>query len=266
MKNKNLIINSSALFVIATILHMTLHEKAHFIAATLLGAKDVTLYHNYVQYDSSALPLSSKMWIAAAGPLFSLILGMGFHFICSVYKKRNNLFLFFLYLCSFSYIAFFGYLAIAPFFVNGDTGFIFSSLGFPIWLTALIAIAGVAVFFLVLKKVWKYFIEMAPADIIADMSLRRPFANALLKYPLYIGIVVTTLLNLPAQVFLSLIYPLCSPFALMWFYGYLVETPYSGSLSNTNFEALNKIQPVWLVVLALVIIMNRLLVFGFTMQ
>ena len=266
MKNKNLIINSSALFVIATILHMTLHEKAHFIAANLLGAKDVTLYHNYVRFDVSELPLSSHMMIAAAGPLFSLILGIIFHLICSMYKKRNTLFLFFLYMAAFSYIAFFGYLAIAPFFVNGDTGFIFSSLGFPLWLTILIAIAGVGAFFLVPKKLWNYFIEMAPADIIADMSLRRPFANALLKYPLYIGIVVTTLLNLPAPALLSLIYPLCSPFALMWFYGYLVETPYTGTNANTNFEALNKLQPALLMVLALVIIMNRLLVFGFSLQ
>ncbi len=260
MQNKFITINSALLFTIATLLQMTIHEGGHFITAILMQSKEIILYHNYVR--NTPLSINREVVIASAGPLISLGIGMLFHLLCALQKKRNILFLFMLYMCSFGYICFFGYIMIAPFFVNGDTGYIFQQLSFPLWLTIIIAIIGVLIYIYVLKKISHFFIEMGTADIITDLSLRRPFANTLVKYPLYIGIVITTLLNLPITVFISLLYPLCSPLALLWLYGYLLEEKYSSENSNKEFEKLNKLQPILIVALVAIVIMNRLLVSG----
>ena len=62
---------------------------------------------------------------------------------------------------AFGYIAFGGYLMIAPLFANGDTGFIFNALHFPIWLTIIIALAGVAFMIYTMKILSRYFVELS---------------------------------------------------------------------------------------------------------
>src|SRR6266496_4831009 len=133
MNKKNLIINSTLLFSIATVATMTLHEGGHFMAAVFFHAKDAALHHNYASYKTEELSQTAQLLTVAAGPLFSLLLGVVFNILCSRYSKRNLLFLFLLYMSAFGYIAFGGYLMIAPFFSNGDTGFICNALHFPIW-------------------------------------------------------------------------------------------------------------------------------------
>ena len=261
MKNRNLIINSTTLFVIATILQMTLHELGHFWVAIAVHSNNIVLFHNYVLENS--LSLTRSIIVAAAGPVFSLLIGITFNFICLKYRKRNTLFMFFLYMSVFGYINFMGYLMVAPFFVKGDTGFIFDALKFPTWFSLIIAVLGALSLFFILKKLSKFFIEMGTAEIIENRSLRKEFTDSIVQYPLYIGIIITTLLNLPVPVFLSLIYPLCSPFALMWCYGFLLKANYSKENTNKDFNLLNNVQPKLLLILVLVIIMNRLLVFGY---
>jgi hypothetical protein len=260
MNKRNLIINSTTLFVIATILQMTLHEVGHFAAAIVLHSTDIVLFHNYVLENS--LSLIRSIIVAAAGPIFSLLIGITFNYICSIYKKRNTLFLFFLYMSVFGYINFMGYLMIAPFFIQGDSGYIFNALKFPILIPIIIAVIGAVSLFFILKNLSKFFIEMSTDEIIENPSLRKEFTDSLVSYPLFIGIVITSLLNLPVPVFLSLIYPLCSPFALMWCYGFLLKANYSKENVNKNFNLLNKFQPQLLIILILIIIMNRLLVLG----
>ena len=216
MKNKSLIINSTAIFIIATILQMTLHEVGHFLAALALNSNKIVLYQNYVLENS--LSLTRSLIVVAAGPIFSFLVVITFNIICLTYKKRNTLFMFFLYMSVFGYINFMGYLMISPFFVQGDTGYIFDALKFPIWVSLMIAVIGALSIFFILKRLSKYFIEMGSAEIIENLSLRKEFTDSTVQYPQYIGIVITSLLNLPVPIFLSLIYPLCSPFALMWCY------------------------------------------------
>ncbi|MGN6568730.1 MAG: hypothetical protein ACTHJ0_12290, partial [Flavipsychrobacter sp.] len=69
---RNIVINSTFLFVIAAILEMTLHECAHLIAAMLVHATPI-LYHNYVHYNLDGHKPADAIFCAAAGPLFSLI-------------------------------------------------------------------------------------------------------------------------------------------------------------------------------------------------
>ena len=139
---KNITVNSLILFVIASTLVMTLHEFGHFFASILVHAKQISIHHNYTSNVDDGLSLKSTLLIKATGPLVSLIIGVVFQFICSRQTKRNLLFLFHLYMSSFGYIGFFGYLIIAPMFPGGDTGYICYSLSFPIWLTIVIAIIG----------------------------------------------------------------------------------------------------------------------------
>jgi len=263
MKNfRNIIINSSMLFVSAAVLQMTLHELGHFIAAILIHAKNVTLHHNYVSHQTGNLPLPQAVFYAGAGPFVSLLVGVCFHFVCSRQKKRNLLFLFNLYLAVFGYIAFFGYLMVAPFFTYGDTGYIFRALNFPVWLTVSIAIIGGLFLYMVMCKLIRFFVEMGPVNIIADKKTRRIFMGCLIQYPLYIGIVITTLLNLPTPSVLSLIYPIFSPFSLMWAYGKGISKAYPADHMNTDISAINQIQPVWVTIFFLIIVMNRLLAYG----
>lgn len=176
------------LFVIATLWQQTLHELGHFVAAITLHSKDVTLYHNYVQHDASSIAMTSRLIIASAGPLISLLFGLLFHFVCAHYKQRNILFLFMLFMSSFGYINFGGYLLMSPFFKSGDTGFVFSLLGFALWLVILLSLAGVVFLFFSMKKLSKYFVEMASAEIIGNEKQRTMFIASLVRTPVFIGI------------------------------------------------------------------------------
>jgi len=263
MKNfRNIIINSSILFVSAALLQMTLHEFGHFIAAILMHAKNVVLHQNNVSIENASIQFPQSVFYAGAGPFVSFLIGVCFHFICSRQKKRNLLFLFNLYMTVFGYIAFLGYFMVAPFFTYGDTGYIFKVLGFPIWLTVLIAVIAALVLYMVMSKLIIFFVEMGTCDIIADKRSRRLFMDCLIHYPLYIGIVITTLLNLPTPSVLSLIYPVFSPFSIMWVYGKSISKSYPFDNMNTDISAVKNIEPVWLVIFFLIVVMNRLLVPG----
>ncbi|MDB5225959.1 MAG: hypothetical protein JWN78_152 [Bacteroidota bacterium] len=256
------IINSSLLFVIATILEMTLHECAHFIAAWQLHAANLSLHHNYVNYGDENLTTSKRIIIASAGPFISLLIGIAFQFICSRMQPRNLFFLFNLYMSVFGYIGFFGYLMIAPMFAGGDTGFVMRATGFPMWCIILIAIAGGFILYLLMKSLTKYFVEMGSEELIINPDQRKKFIHALMQYPLYIGIIITTVLNLPVPVLLSLIAPVFSPFTLMWSYGDALIKPYTSQHFNKNFKQLNSFSPMLIFVLFVVIAVNRYLVHG----
>lgn len=263
MNKRNIIINSALLFCIAFLWQTTLHELGHFMAALFLHVKDVTLYHNFADYNSNGLPMSATLIIVAAGPLISLLIGGLFHLLSSIYKKRNLLFLFLLYMSSFGYICFSGYLMIGPFFENGDTGFVFHQLGFPFWLIIIFAFLGVGFVLLIGKLLGKYFAEMGTEEILNDKQLQKKFADVLIKYPLFIGVVITTLLNLPVIAFISLLYPLGNPMNMFWIYGYVTDTKYPTENANKQFDKLEKVQPVLIGLFILTMIVNRLLVYGF---
>ena len=85
----------------------------------------------------------------------------------------------------------------------------------------------------------------------------------LIKYPLYIGVFIATLLNLPVTAFISLFYPLGNPMNMFWIYGYVTDTKYATDNANKQFDKLEKIQPVLIGSFLLTIIINRLFVYGF---
>jgi hypothetical protein len=262
MNKRNIIINATMLFIIATMWQQTLHELGHFIAAIVLHSKDVTLYHNSVQHDASSIPMTSRLMIASAGPLVSLLTGLLFHFVCAKYKQRNLLFLFLLFMSAFGYINFGGYLLMSSFFQSGDTGFVFSQLRFPLWLVLSLSLAGVAFLFFSMKTLSKYFVEMASAEIINNQEQRKAFVASLIRTPLFLGIAITVVLNLPVPTFLSLLYPLCSPFTFFWIYGLLLKKNYTHLSANTQLEKLATINTPLIVAFIITVIVNRVLVNG----
>jgi len=261
-----LLINSSILFVIAAIVEMTLHESGHFIAGLLAHTKDLAIYHNYVSDNTDGLSLLNNIIIKAGGPVVSLALGILFHILCLKQSGRNLTFLFKLYMSVFGYIGCFGYLLIAPFFTEGDTGYICHVLNFPMWLTVIIAIGGGLILFFLMRSLIRFFVEFGTEEIISVREKRIPFIRSLILFPLLIGIVVTTLLNLPVPTTLSLIAPICSPLTIMWVYGFAIKQSYSAEMMNKELSQVNKISYIWIVFLIFTVVVNRLLVHGFSLN
>jgi hypothetical protein len=259
---KYIILNSTNAFIIACILAMTLHEFGHFFASLLVKAKGVSIHHNYVNNIDEGLSPGQLIFIRAAGPIVSLLIGLVFHFICYKDKARGISFLLKLYFSSFGYIGFFGYLLVAPFFTSGDTGYVFKVLGFPIGLTIGISIAGALILFFIMKSLMQYFVELGSREIIENNETRKKFISSLILIPVFIGIIITTLLNLPTINVISLIAPMCSPFTFLWTYSFALKKRYLTNNYNSQFYNLNK-PHIWLYLFfALTIIANRLLVYG----
>ncbi len=263
MNTRNIIINSTIMFVSATTIQGIIHELGHFIAAVLLHSSDVTLYHNYVQHDSSQLAQNSRLAIAAAGPLISLLTGIVFYLVCRKTEHPKFITLFYIYMSAFGFINFGGYLLVSPFFEGGDTGYIFKQLGFPLWLTIVMALIGVVFLFYSIKMLCPYFVQLAPTSIISDKEARRKFINALIKSSVFYGIIITAITEFPIPVFLSVLYPICSPFTFFWVYGYLLDSEYKTFESTASYNELNSGIPKFGIALFLgCIIINRLLVYG----
>ncbi len=259
---KYIILNSTIAFIIACISGMTLHEFGHFFASILVNAKGVSIHHNYVNNIDEGLLPGQIIFIKAAGPIISLLIGLVFHFICYKDKVRGIFFLLKLYFSAFGYIGFFGYLLIAPFFSGGDTGYVCKVLGFSIALTIGIAIAGALILFFIMKSLMQYFVELGSREIIENNETRKKFISSLILIPVFIGIIITTLLNLPTISVISLIAPICSPFTFLWTYGFAIKKKYLTNNYNSQFYNLNK-PHIWLYLFfTLTIIANRLLVYG----
>jgi len=259
---KNIIINSTMLFVIASILAMTLHEFGHFFTSILVHAKQISIHHNYTSNSSVGISAISSVIIKITGPLVSLIIGVLFHFICSRQEKRNILFLFLTYMSVFGYIGFFGYLIIAPFTPDGDTGYVFYSLGFPLWVMIILSILGAIALYFLINSLMKYFVEMGSKEIIENTADRVKFIRSLVIYPLVIGIILTTLLNLPVPVIISLIAPICGSLTILCGYDNASRKDYPLKNTNKEFEQFNKLNLIIFGFFLLTIILNRLLVYG----
>jgi hypothetical protein len=262
IEQRNIILNSTMLFVIASILAMTLHEFGHFFASILVHAQQLSIHHNYTSNSGEGLSSKSTLFIKSTGPLVSLIIGVLFHFICSRQVKRNVLFLFETYMSLFGYIGFFGYLIIAPLTPGGDTGYVFYSLGFPIWVMIVLGVIGAIVLYFLINILMKYFVEMGTKEIIENRENRGKFIRSLIFFPLVIGTVLTTLLNLPVQVIISLIAPICGSLTILCGYDNASRKNYYLKNINKEFEQFNKVNFLLFAFFVLTIVLNRLLVYG----
>lgn len=259
------LINSTLIFVIANILATTLHELGHYVAAQYMQAQNVVLHHNYASYSFKGLSVSVYRMIIvnAAGPLVSLLIGAFFHLFSSWKLKKDLVFLFYNYMAYFGYIGFFGYIMIAPFFDEGDTGFIMQALHFPVWAVVIVALTGLVILYKLSAKLTRNFVSMSPAEALESDHARAVFMYILILIPVFLGILFTTLLNLPVVSLLSLLAPILGPLTILWTFNLAIRKDYIGLISNDDFSSINKPSYVTIVILIAVVVMNRMLVDGY---
>lgn len=127
-RNRLLLANSALALTLAAPVAITLHELAHAVAGLALGSAAV-LSSNSVAYLPELAP-SDEVLAAAAGPLFSLVIGA---VLLVVGRNAGRGFgrLLVLWTGLVSLQNFAGYLLIAPFAAAGDTGQILAILDSP---------------------------------------------------------------------------------------------------------------------------------------
>jgi hypothetical protein len=129
-RGRLLMSNSTLAFVLAALTSIASHEFAH-AAAGLLRGLSPTVYSAGVIY-TPAGSATTQLITAATGPLFSLVLGI---VVCNFGQSLGRGFgrLFSMWLGLIALQNFAGYLVIAPFAKQGDSGRVFALLGMPTW-------------------------------------------------------------------------------------------------------------------------------------
>ncbi len=214
-----LFLHSLLAFTIAFLASTLIHEGAHAATARALGRHPV-LHHNYVATPDEPPPSpGARLWVPASGPLASLVLGVACLLWVRSRRTATLVSLTMLWLALKAFIGFFGYLMMGPLFAYGDTGRVYAEVGLPGPVSWLLALGGLAALIALVRGATRDFERHVPPAPTGEERSRRQLANAMIAWPIFAGVVVTTLLSLPAPAFLSLLHPMTSPFVLFIAYG-----------------------------------------------
>lgn len=257
-------LNSVILFITATLLENFLHQSGHFLMAKWVGLPDISMHHNYVNFDDSQVSNLHKVLVNGAGPLLSLLTGIIFQFLCLGRLKRDLVFMFQNYMAIFGYTGFFGYLIIAPFYTDGDTGKVLQLLDFPLWSVIGISILALVSLYTIMFRLTRNFVLLCPIEALEIKYARRRFMFIMIFYPFILGTITTTLLSLPVAAAFSLIAPFIRPFSIMWTFPQALNKEYRGTVSNEHLESINNFRIFPVIALSVMVIVNRLLVAGFS--
>jgi hypothetical protein len=255
-------LNSVILFITATLLENFLHQSGHFLMAKWVGLPDVSMHHNYVNFDDSQVSNLHKVLVNGAGPLLSLLTGIIFQFLCLGRLKRDLVFMFQNYMAIFGYIGFFGYLIITPFYHDGDLGKVLQLLNFPLWSVIIISFLSLVTLYVIMFRLTRNFVLLCPIEALEIKYARRRFMFIMIFYPFIIGVLLTTLLNLPVKSIVDLIAPFIMPFAMLWTFPQALVKEYRGAVSNDHLESINNFSLFPVVALVIIVLVNRLLVTG----
>ena len=256
---KTTLLNSALALSSAFIFTIIFHELAHYVTALILGYEAI-IFHNRVVYEMLSSP-EDELGIAAAGPIFSLVQGV----VAYNSVKRfppNGFSLWLLWMGISGILTFMGYLMIAPLVQVGDTGKVFSILGVPpmiqIGLAILSAIA-LTIIFIFSARMFEPFVG---EDLGGDKKKQAKWAQNLIMFPLFIGLLLVTILQFPVTHFISLVGTIFPPFAIMAIFGAFMGR----KLSFSSFQATTNIHlhiSVFLVVLTVLgILLNRWMATG----
>lgn len=216
---RRLFLHSLLAVVLAFLVTTLVHEGSHALTARAFGLHPV-LHHNYVSTPDTE-SFASSVAIPASGPLVSLLQGLLCLALCRRIEPKSVVTLALLWLGVFGLLTFFGYLMMGPLFAYGDTGKVFALLGLPVWVQWLIAVAGLVAVMWILRGTAADFERQTLTPSAGEGRARAKTANLLIAFPLLAAVLVDTLLSLPVPTFLSLLYPLTSPFAVFFAYGKL---------------------------------------------
>lgn len=251
---RTLFINSLAVLVLTHLISQILHESAHAVAALIAGAAP-TLFHNHVDSNIEVSSFKSTL-ITAAGPLSTLSQAVICFVIARRMKRSAVVNLFWTWMMLWGYIGFFGYVLMTPFFKYGDTGAIAEQLGISFTGRLFIGAVGMGAFFLISAISFKPFAHLWRSGD------KKVFYDNLIFFPLIAGVASNTLLDLPVPTFLSLLAPLCMPWCVMMVYGSLLSRKDLAPETQNTSDTLYTISKPLLIALAIMIAINRILVFG----
>ncbi len=207
MKEKILLLNLIAVFVAGFALTTFLHEIAHAITAKMVNTEPV-LFHSYVSYDSLATPAMHQLYIAAAGPLFSLLQALIFIRLLHTKTKIDFVAFLYLWMSIIGMVVFLGYIMMGPFVSYGDTGKIYTILAVPEYISlALAATALICIiyFFRKLTLVIGHFIFQLKTETGYE---NKKAISLFFVFPLLIGTLINVLISLPAPTTMSLVFPI----------------------------------------------------------
>lgn len=252
-----LLVNSIVIFTIAFLVTALVHEGAHALTARAFGT-DPVLHHNYVAHAETESS-SAAIAIPASGPLISLLQGIVLLALSRRRKTKSLYTLTGLWLGLQGYITFLGYVMIGPLVPYGDTGKVFALLGVPGWLQWILAAGALVLAFRIVRGTAVDFERHAVATTGDLRHARARVANQLIAFPVFAGVVLTTLLSLPSPTPISLIHPLTSPFVVFLAYGRIRRStdelpPGAAYREGVSWPLVG--------VLALLVVVSRLLVPG----
>ncbi len=204
-KNKSLAINSVLIVISTAILATILHELAHFLVGQYFNLKPV-LHHNYVHCQINGTDLQ-RVLVAAAGPVFSLLLGIVITIFSIKLKKPSLAKLFTIWFGTQNLLVFIGYMLIAPIAKEGDTGKVFSYFGTPTWIIIIVSIFSFVLILFTFPKFAKQFTFYKNEERF-DLQENK---KQLFVYPIWISIITLTTLNLPVVIWVSLLPNICIP-------------------------------------------------------
>jgi len=249
IKTKGLAINSILIVISTSIIGTILHESAHYFVGVLLNLNP-ELHHNYVVPLTKGTELQIVL-MAASGPLFSLVFGCFILYISIKFIKPSLTKLFMTWLGMGSVLGLLGYLLIAPFAKDGDTGRVFSYLGVPTFISILIAIISFIFISYVFRKWSSQFIFYKTEDHFDKKETQKQ----LFIYPIFASMVIMTILSFPITTWVSLLPTIFMPMSYFSTYGKYKR------IDNINPDlTINKISSVLVVLTIFTIIIFRYLV------
>lgn len=200
-----LVVNAICVYITAFLLTVLLHELAHALMALALGTQPV-LYNTSVR-NLDPVPEAKEVFIALAGPMFSLLQGL---VVLAAFRKATSTgpaALFVLFVGVFGIINFLGYLMITPFVPYGDLGRVAAIWHLPQPLLLVVALAAGVALTLSVRNTAPLFMRFVPAEVAGPHTRteKGQAVRALLMWPWLVGSVVITLLSWPLPTFASLL-------------------------------------------------------------
>lgn len=251
---------AAALHYTAAFLLTTLvHELGHALVSKQLGGQPM-LYNAHVENLAQHLPATTEVAIALAGPLVSLVQGIGF--LGWAWRRGSgDAALWRLYLGLFGLINFMGYLLIGPLVPYGDIGQVEAIWQLPIWASVTVAVlAGIGLHWGVSRSA-PLFLDFGPGSL--ARPLRGRLMQGLIAVPWLLGSLLITALSWPWPTPISLLYPIMSSMVLGAAWGNAMRSPYSDDAPAPVVPLLSQLHLGWaMAALAVVGTVFRLLAAG----
>jgi len=210
-------LNSVILYVIAFLITTMIHEFAHALVG-LFHQSDPVLHHNYVEHLSTDhLTIGQSVLIALAGPVVSLIQGIGSAWVYSRSKQHSLPGLFLVWFSVLGFNNFLGYLMTGPLFQAGDIGKSYHLLNVPLSIQIIIAVLAALLLLYIANRMTTPFLEFCyRRQWVKDGHARKAFSFRIIIIPWIIGSAIITVLYLPIVAIISIIYPIMSGFVFIY--------------------------------------------------